>query len=168
MQITAYQIWTVIYNIYFHPLHKFPGPTLFGASRLPWAIKHAFGSQAFYTQKLHDKYGPVVRIGPNHLSFTDPRAWKDIYGHRVGSGSNVEEMTKSRTFVKTLRHVPTSIINADREEHSKFRRALSHGFSDNAMRQQEPMIAKYIDLLLKVSSWKISFGSEMSLPLTVD
>ncbi|KAI1403738.1 putative cytochrome P450 [Hypoxylon fuscum] len=147
--ITAYQIWTVIYNIYFHPLHKFPGPTLFGASRLPWAIKHAFGSQAFYTQKLHDKYGPVVRIGPNHLSFTDPRAWKDIYGHRVGSGSNVEEMTKSRTFVKTLRHVPTSIINADREEHSKFRRALSHGFSDNAMRQQEPMIAKYIDLLLK-------------------
>ncbi len=61
-------------------------------------------------------------------------------------------MSKTEVFNRTLRDVPTSILNADREEHSKFRRALSHGFSDSAMRQQEAMIVKYIDLLLKVSS----------------
>ncbi|OTB04367.1 hypothetical protein M426DRAFT_22986 [Hypoxylon sp. CI-4A] len=147
--ITVYQIASFIYNIYFHPLRNFPGPLLYRGSRLPWALRHATGSQAFYTQKLHDRYGPVVRVGPSHLSYTDPKAWKDIYGHRVGTESTMTEMPKALTFVKTVRNIPTSIINADREEHSRFRRALSHGFSDNAMRQQEPMISKYVDLLMK-------------------
>ncbi|KAI0181453.1 putative cytochrome P450 [Hypoxylon sp. FL1284] len=145
----AYEVTTLIYNLYFHPLRGFPGPKLHGASRLPWALRHAVGYQAFHTQKLHDKYGPIVRIGPGHLSFTDPRAWKDIYGHRVGADASSAEMSKSRVFNKVLRKVPTSIVNADREEHSMFRRALSHGFSDNAMRQQEPLIGQYIDLLIK-------------------
>ncbi|KAI0882407.1 putative cytochrome P450 [Annulohypoxylon maeteangense] len=147
--IVTYQVYQIIYNIYFHPLRNFPGPLSQRASRLPWAIRHAIGSQAFHTQKLHDKYGTVVRVGPDHLSFTDARAWKDIYGHRVGTESNMNEMAKAHTFNKTIRHIPTSIINADREEHSRFRRALSHGFSDSAMRQQEPMISRYVDLLLK-------------------
>jgi cytochrome P450 len=58
-------------------------------------------------------------------------------------------MSKAPAFVKTIRSVPTSIINADREEHSRFRRALSHGFSDASMRQQEPEIKKYVDLLIE-------------------
>ncbi|KAI1388851.1 putative cytochrome P450 [Hypoxylon trugodes] len=145
----AYEVAGIIYNLYFHPLRDFPGPLIQRASRLPWAIRHALGSQALYTQKLHDKYGPIVRVGPNHLTFTDPRAWKDIYGHRVGTEGDMAEMPKTRVFNKTIRSQPTSILNADREEHSRFRRALSHGFSDNAMRQQEPMIKKYVDLLLQ-------------------
>lgn len=58
-------------------------------------------------------------------------------------------MAKAKPFVKSIRSIPTSIINADREEHSRFRRALSHGFSDAAMREQEPEIVKYVDLLIK-------------------
>ncbi|KAI1354177.1 isotrichodermin C-15 hydroxylase [Xylaria sp. FL0043] len=145
----VWQTATAVYNIYYHPLRHFPGPLLQRASGLPWAIQHSKGVQAHNTQKLHEKYGPVVRIGPNHLSFTDAKAWKDIYGHRVGNSAHADEMTKSDTFVKTIRDIPTSIINADREEHSRFRRALSHGFSDAAMREQEPEIMKYVDLLIE-------------------
>jgi cytochrome P450 len=58
-------------------------------------------------------------------------------------------MSKSEPFVHSIRDIPTSIINADREEHSRFRRALSHGFSDAAMRKQEPEIVKYVDLLME-------------------
>ncbi|CAJ2511464.1 Uu.00g070890.m01.CDS01 [Anthostomella pinea] len=139
---------TLVYNVYFHPLRKYPGPLLQRASGLPWALRHSAGVQAFHTQKLHDAYGPVVRIGPNHLSFTDPKAWKDIYGHRVGSESQSTEMPKAKVFLNTLRAFPSSIISAEREEHSRLRRALSHGFSDSSMRQQEPTIVKYVDLLL--------------------
>jgi cytochrome P450 len=74
-----------------------------------------------------------VRIGPGHLSFIDSRAWKDIYGHRVHE-SNMGDMSKSETFTHVIREMPSSIINADREEHQRFRRALSHGFSNNSMR----------------------------------
>ncbi|KAI1112770.1 isotrichodermin C-15 hydroxylase [Nemania sp. NC0429] len=144
-----WQAANTIYNLYFHPLRNVPGPLLQRASRLPWAIQHSIGVQAHRTQKIHEKYGPVVRIGPDHLSFTDTRAWKDIYGHRVGNDLHANEMSKAKTFVKSIRSIPTSIINADREEHSRFRRALSHGFSDAAMREQEPEIVKYVDLLIK-------------------
>ncbi|KAI1083821.1 putative cytochrome P450 [Whalleya microplaca] len=158
--ILMYQATGIIYNLFFHPLRKYPGPLLHAASRLPYAIRHGSGTQAHHTQKLHDRYGPVVRIGPDHLSYTDTRAWKDIYGHRVGAESNTAEMPKARTFNRILRHIPTSIINADREEHSRFRRALSHGFSDNAMREQEPIIRKYIDLLLERLHQECGNGKE--------
>ncbi|KAI1343972.1 putative cytochrome P450 [Xylariaceae sp. FL0016] len=147
--VFAWAVWSVVYNLYFHPLKNFPGPLLSRASALPWACGHSLGYQAFHTQRLHEKYGEVVRVGPDHLSFTDPRAWKDIYGHRVGGESGTSEMPKSHTFSRNIRAIPTSIINADREEHSRMRRALSHGFSDAAMREQEPMIAKYVNLLIR-------------------
>ena len=63
------------------------------------------------TQKLHNQYGPVVRISPNALSFNTAQAWKgdprrtvnpsraerhhaDIYGSRVGK----EQLEKDPTI----------------------------------------------------------------------
>jgi hypothetical protein len=86
--VLIWQATTIIYNLFFHPLRKFPGPLLERASGIPWALRQIAGVQARHTQKLHERYGPVVRIGPKHLSFTDPKAWKDIYGHRVGGDIN--------------------------------------------------------------------------------
>jgi cytochrome P450 len=133
-----------VYNLFFHPLRKFPGPFLHRASRLPWAIRHARGEQAFHTQKLHDQYGAVVRVGPNHLSFTNPQAWKDIYGNRTGG-----EMPKSKLFTRPVRGAQTSVLNADHDEHQQLRRALAFGFSDSSMRQQEATITKYVSLLVE-------------------
>jgi cytochrome P450 len=93
----------------------------------------------------------VVRIGPNHLSFTDPRAWKDIYGHRTGGekeGQHRLEMSKARPVAAPIEDLPTIITNAGKEEHQRLRRALSHGFSDNAIRSQEPLIMKHVDKLI--------------------
>ncbi|KAM7194018.1 Cytochrome P450 [Naviculisporaceae sp. PSN 640] len=162
--LTIYQTYQIIYNIFFHPLRHFPGPLLQRASKLPWALQHALGTEAFKTQKLHEKYGPVVRISPKHLSFTDVRAWKDIYGHQVSGKANQPELGKVRAFSFTIDDIPRSIVNADREQHQLFRRALSHGFSAESMRQQEPIIMKYVDLLLRrlheVSEQKQAINAE--------
>jgi hypothetical protein len=32
------------------------------------------------TKKLHEKYGPVVRVGPNHLDLDLPELIKTVYG----------------------------------------------------------------------------------------
>ncbi|RYP67847.1 hypothetical protein DL771_007024 [Monosporascus sp. 5C6A] len=150
VSLIVWQAATAAYNLFLHPLRRFPGPLANRASPLPWALRHTLGLQAFDTQRLHERYGPVVRVGPGHLSFTDPRAWRDIYGHRVGDDqAGRTEMPKSSTFVSSIRDIPTSIISADRDEHARLRRALSHGFSDASMRQQEPLIARYVDLLLE-------------------
>lgn len=93
----------------------------------------------------------MVRIGPNHLSFTDPRAWKDIYGHRTGNdkdGHHQLEMSKSRVTASPIEALPLTIISSDKEQHQRLRRALSHGFSDASIRSQEPLIMKYVDKLM--------------------
>ncbi len=97
--------------------------------------------------KLHDKYGPVVRIAPNQLAFLNPDAWKDIYGHRAGSLVGADEMPKSNLFYRT-RGIPPNIISETRENHALLRKQLSHGFSDRSMREQEPIINGYVDLLI--------------------
>ena len=43
-----------------------------------------------------------------------------------------------------------NIINAKRDaDHSRMRRVLAHAFSEKAMREQEPLIQGYVNLLMK-------------------
>ncbi|CCC07834.1 unnamed protein product [Sordaria macrospora k-hell] len=148
VSIIIYIVGSAIYNVFFHPLASYPGPLIQRASYIPFGIRHTLGIQAFHTQTLHDKYGPVVRISPNHLSFTDHRAWKDVYGHIAGSRNGTEEMMKSLTFAHPVDEQAHHIISADRELHAKLRRGLANSFSDASMRGQGPLIGKYIDLLI--------------------
>lgn len=69
-----------IYNLYFHPLAPYPGPMLARISWLYYAIYTYKGALADNTKRLHGKYGAVVRIAPNIISFDDAQAWEDIYG----------------------------------------------------------------------------------------
>lgn len=67
---------TIIYNLYFHPLSKFPGPAWRAALHFPDCWSMLSGNAHIDTQKLHNEYGPVVRISPNALSFNTAQAWK--------------------------------------------------------------------------------------------
>jgi cytochrome P450 len=133
-----------LYNLFLHPLHKFPGPLTAGATGLWKTSRSLRGTIVHDVKKLHDQYGPVVRIAPDELSFIDSRAWKDIYGHH---GSY--EMEKDPKFYNmTGNLVDRSILNADRNLHGFLRRQLSHGFSERSMRDQAPLIMDYLDLLI--------------------
>ncbi len=57
-------------------------------------------------------------------------------------------MPKFSGFYRT-RGVPPSLIAETRENHSLLRKQFSHGFSDQSMREQEPIIGGYVDLLIK-------------------
>ncbi|KAI9150849.1 Cytochrome P474 monooxygenase [Paramyrothecium foliicola] len=141
----SYSLWHVFYNLYVHPLRRFPGPYATRASLLCKLTKSYNGNFAHYVNKLHEKYGPVVRIAPNELSFIDSKAWKDIYGHHSS-----HEMTKDPHTYRPLGDlVPDSLITSSRHEHAAIRRQLSHGFSERSMRGQEPIINSYVDLLIR-------------------
>ncbi|KAK4233267.1 Isotrichodermin C-15 hydroxylase [Achaetomium macrosporum] len=135
-----------LYNLYLHQLARFPGPLMSRASPIPHALRLISGTGPLQVHRLHDRYGPVVRLSPDHLSFTDLRAWKDIYGHHVGAHENLKS---KRHYPDALRgNLPTNIVSAGTEEHARLRRALAYGFSDRAMRKQEGLIKKYVDLLM--------------------
>lgn len=79
--VTSYFVLRALYRITFHPLVRFPGPKLRAISHLPHAFSGAWGRQPYDVRELHRKYGPVVRICPNQLSFITSSSWEDIHGH---------------------------------------------------------------------------------------
>lgn len=77
----------VVYQLYFHPLAKHPGPLLGRITRL-YDLYHAYkGDKHILLYHLHRKYGTVVRYTPNTVSINDPAALKAIYSH----GANVQK-----------------------------------------------------------------------------
>ncbi|KAK0755234.1 hypothetical protein N5P37_012057 [Trichoderma harzianum] len=138
----VYLISIPIYNVWFHPLRKYPGPRLWAATRIPYARMIFSGKSHRKILELHQIYGDVVRVAPDELAYIDGTAWNDIMGHRKrGQGEN----GKDPVFWKSQQH---SVISADRENHTRMRRTLAHGFSAQAMMDQQPLIQGYVDMLI--------------------
>ncbi|KAJ0284481.1 hypothetical protein COL940_004041 [Colletotrichum noveboracense] len=72
------------------PLWRLPGPraSAFTSLLLKWHEWHA--QRTKYIHRLHEEYGPVVRIAPNEVAFTSYDAVKEIYCSG-GSGYNKTE-----------------------------------------------------------------------------
>jgi Cytochrome P450 len=65
-------------------LRDIPGPPLAAYTRL-WRLYDVWKGDAHHTAiELHRKYGPLVRIGPNHVSVADPNEISNIYGLKTG------------------------------------------------------------------------------------
>ncbi|RMZ85803.1 hypothetical protein DV737_g386, partial [Chaetothyriales sp. CBS 132003] len=135
----------VVYNAFFHPLSKYPGPFFHKISRIPYFYKHINGTLPFDMLDLHRKYGDIVRIAPDELAFSHPDAWKDIMGHQKSG----KELGKAMWFYQPVEAMPKHIVNEPREEHARIRRQLAHGFSEKGMREQEPIIKHYLDLFIR-------------------
>lgn len=140
----AYFIFNSFYNLYLHPLRNFPGPKAWAASRIPHSYGIIRGEIHKDILRLHETYGDVVRVSPNELAFQNVEAWEEIYGHRKGAQKG-DENAKDPQFYGFHRG---NIIGSNREDHSRWRRILSHGFSQKALVEQQPLIMGYVDLLI--------------------
>jgi cytochrome P450 len=134
----------VIYNVWFHPLRRFPGQLLAAATPLPLMYARANGDIASWTKAQHDRYGSIVRVSPKELSFIDPDAWKDIYGNKSNFPKNLA-IVGPDFFTKPGE--PAGILRASDSAHATQRRLVSHAFSDKALKEQEPLLKFYINLL---------------------
>ena len=128
-------------------LRKVPGPWLYSATRfrLAWDAWHA---RSIHTvNKLHHAYGPVVRIGPDEISFNSLSALKTIYG----AGSGFERTSFYRMFDAYGR--PNLFTFASGQLHRERKKLVSHiyanqtvlstHFSDLVKRK----VAGFLDLL---------------------
>jgi hypothetical protein len=60
-------------------LSPIPGPQYSRFTELWLMIQELTGNRRLYIHELHKKHGPVVRLGPNELSFTSVESVKEIY-----------------------------------------------------------------------------------------
>jgi hypothetical protein len=106
----------LISNRFNHGLNKYPGPFL--ASLTDWWrfwIVYKRRPEVEHI-RLHEKHGDVVRLGPNVLSFSDPKALKTIYGLNKGFTKVMNAMwipTDHLTDTVVVRILPSTTISGE-------------------------------------------------------
>ncbi|EOD46325.1 putative cytochrome p450 protein [Neofusicoccum parvum] len=106
------------------------------------------------------KYGSVVRLGPNELSFIDVQAWKDIYGHRKAGKA---EFTKDPNFFDASVNGEQDIVRGDNPTHSRFRKVFSNSFSDRALKQQESLLKEHVNKLVRNLTAQAKTGAAVDM-----
>ncbi|KAF2095599.1 averantin oxidoreductase, partial [Rhizodiscina lignyota] len=142
-----YALSIVVYRLYFHRLAKYPGPFLNKISPVPAIYYLLRGRLPMATIAMHRKYGSVVRVMPNELSFDSAQAWEDIYGHRQGHLN----MHKDPIHVGSVDPIPgvTTLTMADDANHARQRRAMAYSFSQKALEDQEHIVQGYVNVLIQ-------------------
>lgn len=132
-----------LYNIFFHPLHRIPGPFLAKLTRL-WLFWHDFGGNPHTKiRSLHQKLGPLVRISPNEVSVDDVAANTSIY-------SQTDPWVKPPYHYKAFQSSPAYSIftELDPATHSNHLKVLAPSFSHAKVVGREALLYDYCDRLI--------------------
>ncbi|KAI0007340.1 cytochrome P450 [Xylariaceae sp. FL0662B] len=143
----AYFVAKVVYSLTLHPLANIPGPKICAITRLPYWVTSVRGRDVFWMDELHKKYGPVVRFGPQDVSYITAQAWKDILAvpEKAKAG---KELGRPLDFVIQPVNGVYGLNAISDAENARVRRIFTPAFSDRALRKQEPLFKKYADLLI--------------------
>ncbi|KAG5637677.1 hypothetical protein H0H81_003645 [Sphagnurus paluster] len=120
-----------------HAARSIPGPFLakFTDAWLGLVAKNGHRSEVVH--EMHQKYGPLVRLAPNHISIADPDALNIVYAH--GNGA-----LKSN-FYDAFVSIRRGVFNTrDRQEHARKRKIVSHIFSQKSVVEFEPHIRQHV------------------------
>ncbi len=129
----------VIYRKFFHRLRNFPGPWIAGITKF-WHVYQCVGSQNhLLLDRLHRKYGPFVRTGPEEITVFHPEILPAVDGP-----GNI--CTKAVWYDLLL---PEIALNTTRSkpDHDKRRRIWNHGFSAKALAMYEDRVTEYAEKL---------------------
>lgn len=115
-----------------------PGPRLYALFSIPLAL-HAWNARSIHTiHRLHRRYGPIVRVQPNQVSFNSLTALRTIYG----AGSPFERTTFYKMFDAYGR--PNLFTFASGQDHRERKKLLSHMYSN-----QTVLGSHYSDMVLR-------------------
>jgi len=143
--LSVYFVVLPVFNHFLDPkgLRKYPSfATFAGFSDLPYCWLSARGFRSRDLCELH-KEEPILRIGPNALSFGSTAAIKDIYGHTT-------KCIKDKNY-EILSGSHTHLIDAiDKQDHSRKRKLMSAAFAIKNLERWEFKVADVTKRLLAV------------------
>jgi cytochrome P450 len=90
--------------------------------------------------------GDVVRVAPNELSFNTVQAHRDIYST---PSRTKKPFIKDAKFYNNGDSVRVLFYEIDASEHAWQKRLLAPGFSAAAMRNQEHIVHRYVDMFVQ-------------------
>ncbi|KAJ6013404.1 hypothetical protein N7540_007995 [Penicillium herquei] len=140
----AFLNWYVYFiaKILKSPLARIPGPFSSIFLRLPLQLATSRGAQLYYIHRLHQEYGPIVRISPNEVSISSVAVVKEI--HRIGSG-----FLKTEWYDVFTRGLVGVFNMRDPKEHAKRRKLFARPLSKSALRSSwEPVVKEKAQLAI--------------------
>ena len=133
----------VYYQFYLHPLSNYPGPPLAKITDFWHAYVCSTMKRNEYIARAHDKYGPIIRIGPNMLY--------------IATASSIDEIYTNRKFLKadrykTLESHDNIFCVTNPKEYARRNRLVAPAFSQKSTDALEveltrPLVQKWIQRL---------------------
>ncbi|KAH7311101.1 putative benzoate 4-monooxygenase cytochrome P450 [Rhexocercosporidium sp. MPI-PUGE-AT-0058] len=129
-------------------VRRIPGPKSYAITKWRLAYDDWKGLRTRSIHQLHQRYGPVVRIGPNEISFNSVTALKTIYG----AGSGFERTPFYRMF--DAYGYQNLFTFAGVKEHGERKKLLNHAYSKSSILRSsagviEEKVWEYLQLIEK-------------------
>ncbi|KAI0265873.1 cytochrome P450, partial [Gloeopeniophorella convolvens] len=129
-------LYAAVYRLSpWHPLAQYPGPYLARLSKLWLAVVAAGGRQHIHYRMLHERYGDIVRVGPNELSVRDASAISSILGP---GGPEKGPYWDGRIDGESL------VVLRNHAEHARARKPWDRAFSSKALKEYDVIIARRV------------------------
>ncbi|EUC35669.1 hypothetical protein COCCADRAFT_90374 [Bipolaris zeicola 26-R-13] len=155
----AFLLYHLCFSLFISPLAKIPGSKAFAFSRWRLALEDFRGTRTHTIHALHNKYGPVVRLGPSEVSFNTTSALRTIYGAGSGFG---------RTSFYNMFHVygrKNMFSFFSGREHSERKKMFASAYAKSAMLKGanaaivEAKVRQYLDLIARQQGSSEIFAS---------
>ncbi|KAK2812443.1 hypothetical protein FQN50_001444 [Emmonsiellopsis sp. PD_5] len=125
--LTLRALYSIYTNLLASPLRRVPGPKSYALTKWRLAYDDYIGERTRAIEALHNKYGDVVRVGPNEVSFRSLAALKTIYG----AGSGFQRGAFYRMFDVYGRQ--NLFTFAGMREHGARKKLLNHAYSKTSI-----------------------------------
>ncbi|KAI1174797.1 cytochrome P450 [Nemania sp. FL0916] len=152
----TFAFFIATYRVFLHPLNRYPGPLTAKLSNLYGGVHSITKRYHLETWENHQKYGPVVRQGPNRLVFNTINAMQDIY--------TTNRITKSYAYAKSrISPSPTLFDTINTDKHRQRRKVMSQAITEKSMREFEPVMLGQIDIFLRRLLKSAKLGEPVNL-----
>ncbi|KAI8143138.1 cytochrome P450 [Fennellomyces sp. T-0311] len=142
--VAAYFFTSKLYDAFFGPLSKIPGPPEFKFYEMRYApnIEHPVGTSWKKVKKWQDEYGDVVRLGPNRVLISNKRMLRQILiDDDFPKGPMYKKLQKSRGL--------TIFTTTEKLFHKQRRRTLSAVYSTKYISSLEPCMVSSVESFIR-------------------
>lgn len=134
--------WTIEYYRDPKDLRRYPNMTWFaGMTNIRYMFISYCGFRSKYMLAKHHSGQPIIRTGPNTLSFSDMRAIKDIYGHSTKCTKDDQYVVRSGSHF----HLADVV---DKKEHARKRKVLSSAYALKNLEEWEFKVADKVERMI--------------------
>ncbi|RPA82256.1 cytochrome P450 [Ascobolus immersus RN42] len=130
-------VFYFVYYILLHPLAHIPGPFFSKFSDIPYLLRFLSGYEYKHDYALFQRYGPVVRVGPNRVAVGEPEHVATVYNKNAWKGDNYNLSQNYGIFgIKSAK------------DHAERKKMLTHPFLPVAVKSYDPIIQRNVDYFL--------------------